>query len=103
MARKKFSTLSETMLYVLMSFSRGDMCGVDITTYIAEKSKGRIRMGPGTLYTILSDFKEENLIEDMFMDGKKRMYRITEKGRSLYYQELDRLRQCVIDADGEEV
>jgi len=103
MARKKFSTLSETMLYVLMSFSQGDMCGVDITAYIAAKSKGRIRIGPGTLYTILNDFKEEKLIEDLYMDGKRRIYRITEKGRRLYYQELDRLRQCVMDADGEVV
>jgi len=103
MARKKFSTLSETMLYVLMSFSQGDMCGADIANFVKQKSKGRIKIGPGTLYTILSDFKEEKLIDDLYMDGKRRIYRITEKGRRLYYQELERLKQCVMDAAGEVV
>ena len=86
-----------------MSFSQGPMCGADIADFVRQKSKKRVAMGPGTLYTILGDFKEEKLIEDIYTDGKKKVYRITEKGRSLYYEELDRLKLCVIDAAGEEV
>ena len=57
MARKKFSTLTEPMFYLLMSLSKGDKCGIDISEYILRKSSGRVQLGPGTLYALLSEFE----------------------------------------------
>ena len=34
------------------------------------------------------------------VDGRKRTYQITEKGRRAYEEELTRLRQCIRDAEG---
>ena len=34
------------------------------------------------------------------MEGRKRTYRITDKGRKAFDEELARLRQCVADAEG---
>lgn len=56
MARKKFSTLTEPMSYLLMSLRGGKKCGIDISDYIAHRSEERVKLGPGTLYALLSEF-----------------------------------------------
>ena len=99
MAKKAFDTLTETMFYVLMAFEQGELCGTEIAGYIDKKTLGRVKIGPGTLYTILSRFEDEKLIEETMVQGRKRSYRITEKGRQMYSDELQRLRQCVEDAE----
>ena len=35
------------------------------------------------------------------VDGRKRTYRITPKGRAVYQEEVDRLRSCLMDAEEE--
>ena len=41
------------------------------------------------------------MIEETEVDGRKRTYRITEKGREAYREELERLRACVRDGEEE--
>ena len=53
-----------------------------------------------TLYTILGKFEKEQYITQVEMEGRKRTYAITAKGRAAYEAELARLRQCVADAEG---
>lgn len=100
MGSKERGPLTESMFYVLMSFLRRDMCGTEITEFVEQKTRGRVRLGPGTLYTLLAKFQDEGLIEETKVDGRKRTYRLTGKGQAAYREELDRLRACV--ADGEE-
>ena len=100
MGSKERGPLTEPMFYVLMSFLRRDMCGTEITEFVEQKTRGRGRLGPGTLYTLLAKFQDEGLIEETKVDGRKRTYRLTGKGWAAYREELDRLRACV--ADGEE-
>ena len=66
------------MFYVLMSFMGKEMCGIEIAEFVERKTKGRVRLGPGTLYTILGKFEEEHFIEEIQVEGRKRTYRITE-------------------------
>lgn len=101
MAKRSLEILTETMFYVLMSMLKKEMCGIDIAEYIENKTKGRIKMGPGTLYTILAKFEDEELIRETSVFGRKRNYVITDKGRGLYMEELERLRQCVADGESE--
>ena len=101
MARKKFSTLTEPMFYLLMALRRGDKCGIDISDFIMNKSKKRVLIGPGTLYALLSDFEQEGIIRYVGVEGKRKIYSITELGDRLYNEELTRLRQCIFDAEGE--
>lgn len=100
MGSKERGPLTEPMFYVLMSFLKRDMCGIDITEFVDRRTRGRVRLGPGTLYTLLAKFQDEGFLVETEVEGRKRTYRITEKGRSAYYEELQRLRACV--ADGEE-
>ncbi|MBQ2911472.1 MAG: helix-turn-helix transcriptional regulator [Clostridia bacterium] len=101
MAKKAFEVFSETMYYVLMSFISGEKCGIEIAQFIEERTKGRITIGPGTLYTLLSKFEEEKMIEETEVIGRKRIYKITDKGRQMYKDEWNRLRMCVIDGEKE--
>lgn len=100
MGTKERGPLTEPMFYVLMSFLQQEMCGIEITEFVSQKTGGRVILGPGTLYTLLGKFQEEHLIEETQVEGRKRTYRLTEKGREVYLAELERLRTCV--RDGEE-
>ena len=99
MGREK-GPLTEPMYYVLMSFLRQDMCGTELTDFVDRTPRGRANLGPGTLYTLLARFLDEGLIRETQVDGRRRTYRITPKGRAAFQEELDRLRACT--ADGEE-
>ena len=87
---KDRGVLTESMFYVLMSFLHREMCGIEITEFVEQKTNGRVRLGPGTLYTLLGKFQDEHLIEETQTDGRKRSYRITEKGREVFRDELTR-------------
>lgn len=98
---KERGPLTEPMFYVLMSFLRRDMCGIEITEFVERKTRSRVRLGPGTLYTLLAKFQDEGLIQETEVDGRKRTYSLTDKGRNAYQEELDRLRACVHDGEEE--
>lgn len=99
MAKKSMESLTETMFYVLMALKQQEACGIDIAAYIDTKTGGRIKMGPGTLYTILSRFVECGYILETQVEGRKRTYRITSDGAQAYDGELNRLRRCLADAE----
>ena len=101
MGQRGKTPLTEAMFYVLMAFRRGELCGTEIAAAVERRTEGRVRLGPGTLYTILGKFVEERLIEETAVEGRKRTYRITERGRALYRQELSRLKLCVEDGERE--
>ena len=102
MAGKERGPLTEPMFYVLMSFLRRDMCWTEITEFVERRTRGRVRLGPGTLYTLLAKFQDEGFIQETEVDGRKRTYRLTDQGRQAYHEELDRLRACVLDGEEEE-
>ena len=95
MAREPLKVLTESMFYVLLS--------TEIVRYVDDATAGRVPLGPGTLYTILAKFQEEGLIREAAVEGRKRTYAITERGRALFRQELSRLRLCVADGEREEL
>lgn len=102
MPKKAMEILTESMFYVLMALMREAMCGIDIAEFIKRRTGGRVRIGPATLYTILAKFEKERFIREIEVEGRKRTYSITEKGKTAYEQELHRLILCVADAQNEE-
>lgn len=99
MPKKAMEVLTESMFYVLMAFCSGPLCGIDVADFIDRQTGGRLQVGPATLYTILAKFEKEKYIREIAVDGRKRTYCITEKGVQAYQAELERLRQCVADAE----
>ncbi len=98
MPKKSMETLTETMFYVLMAFQSGQMCGIDVADHIEKRTRGRVILGPATLYTILAKFESEGYIRETKVEGRKRTYAITDVGRKAYEDELNRLQQCIADA-----
>ena len=102
MPKKAMEILTESMFYCLMALSSGPMCGIDIAAWITQRTKGRVSLGPATLYTVLGKFEKEGYIAETGVEGRKRTYRITSRGLDAYRAELARLRACIADADGKE-
>ena len=102
MAKEPLKVLTEGMFYVLLSLLRQERCGTEIVRCVYNATAGRVLLGPGTLYTILAKFQEEELIRETAVEGRKRTYAITDRGRALFRQELSRLKLCVADGDREE-
>lgn len=101
LAKKALDGLTESMFYVLMAFQKKEMCGTDVVEFIEKKTKRRVVMGPGTLYTILARFEEEEIIEETAVEGRKRTYQVTLKGKRLFQEEMYRLKKCVMDGESE--
>ncbi|WP_040213728.1 PadR family transcriptional regulator [Clostridium polynesiense] len=98
MAREQFQNLTEPMYYILISLLN-ERCGVDIMASVEEISKGRIRVGPGTLYALLGKFEKEKIIRETEVIGRKRSYIITEKGMEILKKEFERLKILVDDGE----
>lgn len=102
MSKTTLECLTESMFYVLLALLKQPRCGKEIADYVAKITHDRIHIGAGTLYTILSKFVEENVIEEIGVEGRKRTYQIKDRGRKLYLEEKTRMYQVLADAQGEE-
>ena len=96
MARGKFQTLTEQMFYILLCLQR-ECCGVDVMEQVERMTEGRVVIGPGTLYSLLESFLKEGFIQETRVDGRKRSYQITVKGRLRLEEEVRRLRRQTED------
>lgn len=100
MPREALSSLTEPMYYVLLALNR-PRCGIEIMARAEEISHGRLRIGPGTLYTMLAKFEDNGLISlvppQPGESGKRKSYEMTAKGAALLKQEYDRLKRQAED------
>ena len=96
MPRAKFQTLTEQMYYILLCLSR-ECCGMDIMDQVPAMTGGRVRVGSGTLYNLLEQFVQAEMIRETRAEGRRRSYILTEKGREALAEEYRRL--CAQAAD----
>ena len=96
MAREKFQTLTEQMFYILLCLQR-ECCGVDVMDQVSRMTEGRVVIGPGTLYSLLESFQQEGFIQETRVEGRRRSYQITVKGRLRLEEEVRRLRRQTED------
>lgn len=96
MAREQFQTLTEPMYYILLALTE-ECCGVDVMDKVEQLSAGRVKVGPGTLYAMLSKFEDNHVIQRTAEEGRKKWYRITETGIEMLKQEYERLLTMVAD------
>ena len=87
MARDQFQTLTEPMYFILLALGEVRN-GAEITS-------GRIRLAPGTLYALLAQFLENDLIKRVEANKKGKHYVITDEGKDLLKEEVKRLRLLV--------
>jgi len=99
MAREQFQTLTEPMYYILLALTE-ECCGVDIMEKVKTISRGRVLVGPGTLYAMLARFEENGIVKMTTSEGRRKSYIITEIGREMLQKEYDRLMVMVKDGEG---
>lgn len=89
--------LTQPMYYVLLSLKE-ERHGYEIMQYIEELTNGRVKVGPGTLYSLLARFEEDGYIEMVSDEDNKKTYLITSKGNRLLNGEIRRLKSLLNDA-----
>ena len=90
MAREKFQTLTEQMFYILLCLNE-ECCGIDIMDKVLQMTDGRVKVGSGTLYNLLEQFMESEMIILTKAQGRRRSYILTKKGREVLQSEYNRL------------
>jgi DNA-binding PadR family transcriptional regulator len=95
----EFLPLSETTLYILVSLAPGPLHGYAIAKDVQALSENRVLLSVSTLYTTLKRLLEDGLIErvgeaqEPDESGRPRkVYTLTERGRSILGAEKKRLR-----------
>ena len=99
MPKKALEPLTESMYYVLLCLHAKNMSGSEIAECVRTLTSDRVRLGPGTLYSILSTFEEENIIQKLEAEGRRIPYCMTTIGEQLFQNEIQRLRKCLADAE----
>lgn len=84
---------------ILAALERGAGHGYQLALDLEERSGGFFEFKHGTLYPILHKLEKEALIEGMWSDqgkrGKRRHYRLTDKGREYARAQREGLRAFV--------
>ena len=96
MAREQLGTLTEPMYYILLMLSEPQH-GYGIMQEIEKRTGGRVKVGAGTLYNLLSRFEEENIIVQLSEENRRKTYILTDKGLKILEDEYNRLKQLVSD------
>lgn len=89
--QKKYCPMTETIFYTLLALLEPNH-GYGIMKFVRELTDERVKMGTGTLYTMLGRLTEDNMIRVVSEEDGKKTYQITEDGRYLLDMEQERLR-----------
>ena len=83
-ARAKFQTLTEQMFYTLLCLK--DECyGMDILDRVPAMTNQRVNVGSGTLYTLLEQFLDAEMIRETKVEGRRRSYILTDIIHAFHY------------------
>ena len=74
MPRLKFQTLTEQMFYILLCL-RHECYGMDILDRVPAMTDGRVTVGSGTLYNLLEEFRQAEMIRETKVEGRRRWRR----------------------------
>ena len=90
--------LSLPVLHILLALAEGAKHGYAIKQDVEERTEGRIRLGPGTLYEAIDRLQRNGWIIETGsrtpangQEAQRRIYRITDRGLALLRSELRQL------------
>lgn len=94
--------LSSAQFEILVCLADGERHGYAIKREIAERTGGRMELGPGSLYGAIKKLTGDGLIEESehrpeahLDDERRRYYLLTPEGRAVLKAEAARLRSLV--------
>ena len=98
MPKRKLHPLPSAAFQILLSLVGEDLHGYGIMRQVAAQTDGRMRLGPGTLYSSIQTLLEGKFIEEVDLredvklgQERRRYYRLTSAGRKLARFEAERL------------
>jgi DNA-binding PadR family transcriptional regulator len=102
MPKRKLDPLPSAAFQILLSLASEDLHGYAIMRQVEEQTNGRMRLGPGTLYSSIQTLLAEKLIEEVASredarlgHERRRYYRLTIPGRNLARSEAERLAELL--------
>jgi DNA-binding PadR family transcriptional regulator len=105
MPKRKLDPLPAAAFQILLSLAGGQLHGYAIMRQVEDQTGGKVRLGPGTLYSSIQALLEEGLIEEIDPDDspsvsdppreRRRSYRLTSAGRRVARNEADRLAEIL--------
>jgi DNA-binding PadR family transcriptional regulator len=97
--------LTAQQFHILLALTDEHRHGYGIIRDVADRTRGSVRLGTGTLYTALARLEALELVEETAArprraddDERRRYYRLTPRGRAVLQAETDRLNALVHEA-----
>ena len=97
-----FLPLTPPTFHILMALAQGDKHGYGIILDVEERTDGRFRLGPGTLYGSIKRMLATGWIAELkerpdpaLDDERRRYYRLTDLGHRVAMAEAERLDSLV--------
>lgn len=91
---KDYGALTEAVYYILLSVYE-PMHGYGIMQKTKEMSDNRVNLGAGTLYGAINTLLEKQWIRLYSDDAKKKEYLITDLGKDVIENEIERLEELL--------
>ena len=98
MPKKTLDPLPTAAFQILLALTGGDLHGYGIMREVESQTGGRVRLGPGTLYSSLQTLREAGAIEELENEAsteRRRHYRLTGAGRKLVRSEAERMEELL--------
>ena len=99
---EQFLPLKPNWFQVLLCLAAGEQHGYAIMQEVLDRTRGKVRLWPATLYGTLKRLIEAGLIEESgerpapdLDDARRRYYRLTPLGRRVLAAECERLEDMV--------
>lgn len=90
----KYLPLTEATYFIMLSLLN-PLHGYGIMQHTEVISKGKVKLGPGTLYGALGKLEKEGLIQMTLAEDRKKYYVLTKDGMTVLYYEILRLHELV--------
>lgn len=91
--------LTETTYYILLSLFE-PAHGYVILQKVEKLSDGEVRLAAGTLYGALENLEKQKMICQIpSQDRRRKVYGITERGRTIFILEYERMRNLISTTD----
>ncbi len=90
-AHKEPNQLPRVAFSILLALSLKERHGYEIIKQVDEDSNGKIKLGPGALYTSIKHLHERGLIAEVTHadDNRRRYYKLTAGGMQALESELE--------------
>jgi DNA-binding PadR family transcriptional regulator len=99
---QKFIPLKTHWFHIMLSLAGGDQHGYGIMQEVQQRTDGKVRLWPATLYGSIKRLIEAELIEESDErpapeqdDARRRYYRLTALGSRVLDAECERLQELV--------